>query len=66
MVAKPPEPNPRTARAEASDEQVHRHEWVVHLTTGRVARRECPRCTSERTAQAELEALREANAHFRR
>ena len=28
----------------------HEHEWVVDVTTGRVARRSCAECTSEAAA----------------
>ena len=55
MVAKPPERTLQTARAEAPVEQVHRHEWVVDMATGRVAREQCPQCVSERTADADLQ-----------
>ncbi len=53
MVAKPQSRKPVPVRSETAGKMDHRHEWVVDVATGRIARGECPACASETTAAAD-------------
>ncbi len=48
MVAKPPARKAEAQRGKIFSKSDHSHEWVVDVTTGRVARRECPGCAPDR------------------